>query len=179
MDESSFKTLFKKSVKAQGGFSISLAAPMLAGCPDLYVAMPGFVPVLLEAKWLKECPDKFKRTPKFTELQKHYINNCNRVHPGFAHGLVGLKYQNKIHALICDPNIIITQDHLFGSGSTQISKQTEFFDVKALFELYVPKMIYNFQTKGLTEPIENVSVYASVCHEWSEENEAKTSGINS
>ncbi len=138
--EADFKKHFKASVRAQGGFSISLAAPMMPGLPDIYCVMPGFAPVLLEAKWLKEVPDKFKRTLRFTEMQKMYLRSCNKVLKGSAHGLVGLKWKGKIWALIVDTNTILTHDHI-NEHCACISKQSEYFMVKEFFYLNgVPKM---------------------------------------
>lgn len=137
--EAEFKKHFKASVKAHGGFSISLAAPMLPGIPDLYVVLPGFAPVLLEAKWLKEVPDKFNRSAKFTELQKHFIKKCNEVHKGIAWGLVGWKYNKKIFAKLVYPDRNVDSVSLY-INMVSINKQTEHFDVRQMFELYVPKM---------------------------------------
>jgi hypothetical protein len=67
---------------------------MISGLPDLYIVLPGFLPVLLEAKWLGEIKrDKFHRKPQFTEMQIHWIKSCDNVVPYSAMGLIGLKYQ--------------------------------------------------------------------------------------
>lgn len=147
-DEAAFKKHFKASVRAQGGFSISLSAPVFPGIPDLYCVMPGFAPVLLEAKWLKEVPEKFNRQAGFTELQKNFINNCNKVHKGIAWGLVGMTHKKQIHASLCDVNCNITSDDIYMEHDESISKlenSKELFDVRAMFELYVPKLNYEFQ----------------------------------
>lgn len=101
-NENEFKTAFKKSVKAQGGFSISLAAPMLVGIPDLYVIMPGYMPILLEAKWIGEVNYKFKRKIQYTEMQKHWINECCEVKRYSAMGLVGLKLNKFYYAFLLE-----------------------------------------------------------------------------
>jgi hypothetical protein len=102
-NEADFKSAFKKSVKAQGGYAISLAAPMLIGTPDLYVIMPGYAPVLLEAKWLGIVGAKFKRKLQFTAMQRHYLEECNKVRTGSALGLIGFKFDKIYHAVLVLP----------------------------------------------------------------------------
>lgn len=143
-DEAAFKKRFKASVRAQGGFSISLAAPMMPGIPDLYCVMPGFAPVLLEAKWMKELPFLFNRKPKFTELQKHFIASCNKVHPGIAWGLIGGKYDKRIFACLAPPSMNIHSHYINSDNVSFLVKQSEFFDIRKLFELYVPRMEFNY-----------------------------------
>lgn len=148
--EAEFKKHFKASVRAQGGFSISLAAPMLSGVPDLYVVMPGFAPVLLEAKWMKEVPERFNRKAGFTELQKYFINNCNKVHKGVAWGLVGMTHKTIIHASLHDVNSNVSSDDIYLEHDESISKidnKKEFFNVRQMFELYVPKMNLTYSPK--------------------------------
>lgn len=141
-NEAAFKKHFKASVRAQGGFSISLAAPMLPGIPDLYVVMPGYVPVLLEAKLLKNLSDRFNITPRFTEMQKNFINNCNKVLPGSAFGLICMKYQGCIHATLTDPNLKFSYLQISTpcKNASVITHKSEYFDVRAMFEGVVPKL---------------------------------------
>lgn len=140
--EADFKKHFKASVKAYGGFSISLAAPMLPGIPDLYVVMPGFAPVLLEAKLLKNLTDRFNITPRFTELQKHFINNCNKILSGSAWGLICMKYQGCIHATLTDPNLKFSYIQISTpcKNASVITHKSEYFDIPAMFDGLVPKM---------------------------------------
>lgn len=169
-DEKDFKRHFKKSVSAQGGFSISLAAPMLAGTPDLFVTMPGYAPVLLEAKFLKELPIYFNRKAGFTELQKHYLNNCNKVHKGIAWGVVGAHYDDKfIYCCLVDPNHNITHNEL--CNGVLIRNQKEMFDIQALFEPHVPKMQVSYQTKPLTSDIPVDKVSTSICYAENEDDQ--------
>lgn len=101
MNEAKFKTAFKKSVTRHKGFSISLAAPMIVGIPDLYVVIPEFLPVLLEAKWLGEITrDKFARKVPFTPMQQHWIQCCDNVSPYSAMGLVGFKLRGLYYAVL-------------------------------------------------------------------------------
>lgn len=102
-NEAEFKSVFKKSVRAQKGYSISLAAPMLVGVPDLYVIMPGYCPVLLEAKWLGIVNAKFKRKLQFTAMQRDYLKNCCDIKEGTAWGLIGFKFDKEYHAVLVTP----------------------------------------------------------------------------
>jgi len=154
-DEAAFKRHFKKSVTAQGGFSISLSAPMLAGIPDLYCVLPGFAPVLLEAKWMKEINNKTDRQIPITKIQKHYLENCNKIYPGIAWCLVGYQCNTSYYAGLFDTEDRITT----GTKTTvRISKHSELWDVKRLFELYVPKMNYVYQKESWTDPYNCASV---------------------
>lgn len=102
-NEAEFKTAFKKSVTKQKGYSISLAAPMISGIPDLYVIMPGFVPLLLEAKWFGEVSSTFIRKIPYTKAQLFMLQNVHRVGPGTAFGLIGYKLDGKYYATLVDP----------------------------------------------------------------------------
>jgi hypothetical protein len=96
--EAEFKALIKKSVSAQKGYSMSLAAPMMAGTPDLYIVMPSYIPILLEAKFLGEIKrTKFSRTPQFTPMQINFLKSCHDVSPYSAMGVIGFIYEEKIH----------------------------------------------------------------------------------
>lgn len=101
MNEAKFKDKFKKSVRNHGGAAISLAAPMISGIPDLWVALPEFMPVLLEVKYLGEISrDKFSRKVPFTEIQQHWIQQCDNVLPYSAMGLVGFYYNSLYYAVL-------------------------------------------------------------------------------
>lgn len=136
-NEADFKRVFKKSVKAQGGFALSLAAPMLAGIPDLYVVMPGYLPVLLEAKWLGEVnPDKFKRKVRYSPLQVVWIKECHSIVNYSALGLVGFRTGKRIIAALVPYDTeyfeCITQNVLL-DGNTVALTDGE-FSVMSLFE---------------------------------------------
>lgn len=99
--EAEFKSIFKKSLRWQGGFAISLAAPMVVGIPDLYVVLPEYLPLLLEAKWLgKITREKFSRKVPFTDMQQHWIKCCDDVLPYSAMGLVGFEHQGDVYAVL-------------------------------------------------------------------------------
>lgn len=140
-NEADFKSAFKKSVKAQKGFCLSLAAPMIAGIPDLYVVINGFIPVLLEAKWLGEIKKTpFSRKVNYTEMQKHWITECNRVQPYTALGLVGVKYGKSLCS--CYIQEVSKEDNYITSSAEHfVNMVDKHFDVIQLFELIkVPKV---------------------------------------
>ncbi len=145
-NETEFKTTFKKSIKADKGFSISLAAPTISGVPDLYVIYPGYIPLLLEAKFLKEVPDRFSRKINYSPLQKLWLDECNRVNPYTAYGLVGFKWCGQIFC--CLTPFSVTQiDYTFATKHAHCAydPKTKLFDIKCMFEhSYVPKIdFYN------------------------------------
>jgi len=135
-NEAEFKSVFRASVRAQKGFTITIAAPTFSGLPDLYCIMPKYIPVLMEAKWLKDLPDKgFKRTIPFKPMQLHYIKNINKVHNNAAVGLIGFEWRNETYCLIYNvydgvPSVLQSDDlahHNF------VIRQNKVFDVGLLF----------------------------------------------
>lgn len=135
-NEAEFKTAFKRSVSFYKGASISLAAPVLPGIPDMYVILPNYMPVLLEAKWLGSIPRaKFKRKLQFSPMQLSYANKLNAVQPFAMMGLIGLIY-NKITYCVLTP-IHPTENYLestFFADYNRATRQEGRFDVKSLFE---------------------------------------------
>ena len=147
-NESAFKSLFRASVRAQKGYTVTLAAPMLAGTPDLYCIMPKYIPLLLEAKWLKDLPDKgFKRTIPFKPMQLHYMKSINKVHMNAAVGLIGFEWRKEIYCLIYKvydgvPNVLQSDDlahHAF------VIRQDKVFDVRLLFNLAGVSLIEEYK----------------------------------
>lgn len=136
-NESDFKKVFKKSVRAQGGYSISLAAPMLIGTPDLYVLAKGFIPVLLEAKWLGELRPGFKRKIPYTALQKDFVDGCNDVHECTAFGLIGFKLSGEIWCTLSVWDYISHSEGVYQS----LTPENKLFNVSTLFACSgVPKL---------------------------------------
>lgn len=147
-NESEFKTLFKKSVTRAKGLSLSLAAPMIVGIPDLYVVVPPFIPLLLEAKWLGKIErDKFNRKVPFTPLQDLFLNQCHGVSPYSAMGLIGFIYQKQIHAVLVvhGTPLYYQMSHCFinDCAYTKKSDDTKVFNVLDLFsQVPIPKIAY-------------------------------------
>lgn len=147
-NEAEFKKVFKQSVKAQHGYSMSLAAPMFSGIPDLYIIMPHFMPVLLEAKWLGEIKrDTFFRKIPFTEMQIHWIDQCHSVSPYSAMGLIGLKYKSIVYAALVAHGTPLfysfTNSFLTDCSSVEYSNVSgrKLFDVEKLFtHVPIPKI---------------------------------------
>lgn len=137
-NEAEFKRLIKQSVKAQKGYSQSLAAPMFPGIPDLYVVMPSFIPILLEAKWLGDIPrEVFSRTLKFTPMQIEWIAKCHEITPYSAMGIVGFQYNKKIHAALVayGTELFTTFTHEFIThcSYTICNSETKKLDILSLF----------------------------------------------
>lgn len=141
--EADFKKTFKKSVRVQKGFSLSLAAPMIIGVPDLYVIMPGYMPVLLEAKWLGTVGTKFKRKINYTAMQLHWLKECNRVCGYSALGLVGYKRDGEYWAALVGPDNpgYLQNDNFIDAVYIQYEKG---FDILKLFnDSKVPRINVN------------------------------------
>lgn len=137
--EAEFKTTFKKSVKLQGGFSISLAAPMLSGIPDLYVIMPGFTPILLEAKWLGTVGKKFSRKIQYTKLQHFYLKECCKIRDYTAMGLVGYKRDNDYWCTLVHPSKDVLDNTSMDEHFSLY--ENKMFYIKSLFEYYpIPRL---------------------------------------
>lgn len=137
-NEADFKSLFKKSVRHAKGFSLSLAAPMVVGIPDLFVVMPGYMAVLLEAKWLGELNrENFSRKVQYTAPQILWIESCHKVNPYTAMGLIGFIYKKEIHACFvpydCDIFSQFDNTFLTKCAYSVRSKETKLFDVGAMF----------------------------------------------
>lgn len=63
---------------------------MTSGLPDLYCVMPGYVPLLLEAKFIKDF--KNQRKIPYTKLQSHLLIECNKPNKTpVAFGLIGVQ----------------------------------------------------------------------------------------
>jgi hypothetical protein len=144
--EAEFKRIFKKSVSAHKGFSMTLAAPMIVGIPDLYVVMPTYLPVLLEAKWLGQLPDKgFHRKVPFTGLQRNWISECHRVVKYSAMGLIGFKWKGTYYSALVEcgsPLFDKFTDNFYSSCAWSLYEPTKkTFDIPALFAMVpIPKI---------------------------------------
>lgn len=144
-NEADFKSLFKKSVRAQKGFSLSLAAPTIAGIPDLYVIMPGYLPIMLEAKYLKDVNLTFKRKLQFTGLQRLWIEECHQITAYSAMGLIGFKYNDTPHAVMVaygtDQFESLTHNFMDECAYVALDKTTRLFNVLDLFSrVPIPKV---------------------------------------
>lgn len=86
-----------KSARAAGGYGHKASNQYTAGIPDLHVIIPGYAPVDIEVKDLKEVGAKFRRKVDTTPLQKDTMDNMNRVirllSPQAAAAFVMVTYQ--------------------------------------------------------------------------------------
>lgn len=106
--ESAFKNVFCASVKKQGGYTFKIAASLMNGLPDLYCAMPGYIPLLLELKWMKIANGVFNRKIPYRPMQQEILNNCNKVYAKgkcdpVAFTLIGLDMKDGQFCLLYDP----------------------------------------------------------------------------
>lgn len=129
-NEAEFKTLFKKSVTAQGGFCLTLAAPMISGIPDLYVIMRGFMPVLLEAKFLGKVKVGFQRKIKYSPMQRFWMGECNKVYPCTALGLIGYQIGSYI---MCSLESHDAEHVHYGTYAESLMPGSRLFNVHRLF----------------------------------------------
>lgn len=125
-NEADFKAAIKKSVRAQGGYCFSTTGAVTAGIPDLFVSMPGFIPVLLEAKWMKF---GYKRKINITPIQRKTLQDINKVNPSQAFIICGFKDEENItRAVLIDANKTHIEDSVKDSFC-----YTGQFDIKWLF----------------------------------------------
>jgi hypothetical protein len=153
--EADFKTAFSKSVKRHKGVCIKLAAPLLVGIPDLYVIIPGYMPVLLEAKWLGQIRiNRFSRKMNYTETQIRWIRECCEVQEFAALGLAGYQQENNITAVMLKygtPEFYqVSNGSIYNCGLSTIYKHSQIFDVPYMFEKAgIPKLKVNKGTELL------------------------------
>lgn len=146
-NEADFKKAFKKSVKAFKGYSMTLAAPTISGIPDLYVIIKGYMPVLIEAKWLGELNNPtFKRKINYSPLQLHWIRESNKVQRYASMGLVGLKRADKIYCILQEVDTLNNNyiTHNFIIDYNYVVYTDKLFSVQTLFELANIPKINNF-----------------------------------
>jgi len=135
MQETEFKRDFKRSVRQYGGLAISLSANHYAGLPDLYILLPGYTPLLVEAKFLKKINTKFKRKIPYSPLQRKLLDDCNTIQHGTAFGLVGFSHNKRLHACLV-PYSIESIDHNYEQycGVSSLTNSDKYFDVPLMLD---------------------------------------------
>lgn len=134
---------------------------MIVGVPDLFVVMPGYMPVLLEAKWLGEIKrEKFSKKIPFTEMQMLWIKECHDVNPYTAMGLIGFIYNTQIMACLVAYGTPMfyqfSNCFLTDCSYAPLSAQTKCFDVQEMFAgVPIPKLERR-QIKGASEWEKNI-----------------------
>lgn len=156
MKEREFKQLIKQSVKWQKGVYIPLAAPMVSGLPDAYINMPGYIPILLEAKFIGEIKrEKFSRTPQFSPMQINFLQSCHEVSPYSAMGALGFIYNDQIHCSLVayGTPLFYNFDSTFKTDSAWVTRSavTKRFDILELFSKVPLPRIGGLYIKGLED----------------------------
>ena len=137
-NEADFKKLIKKSVTAQGGLYISLACPVLSGIPDAYILMPGYSPILVEAKYMKDLNDTFHRSIHYTAMQKYYLKHCENILTDSCVGLMGVHHKGQYKAIITRSYVTqVTSDDAQIATKFAINFPTrELFDILGIMDYY-------------------------------------------
>lgn len=151
-NETDFKKVFCDSVAEQKGYTFKIAMPTISGLPDIYCVYPGFIPTLLEAKYIKDIPEtgKFKRKIPYRPFQQEILKNSNRVVWGSAWCLLGLDCGDKKFCTLIDPDIEIVTHNLMIDPDGLVPIYKNKIDVRLLFDSAVPylqpKKIVDFRT---------------------------------
>lgn len=136
-NEAEFKKRIKVSIKHHGGFAVNLASVGMSvgGLPDIYAVIPNYGPVLLEAKWLKDVGDTFKRKINYSALQKQFLKETNSVYNGSSYGIVGFAHGSRIYACLIQHEIETLHEGYVTSRSTSyIERGTPYFDIPSMFK---------------------------------------------
>lgn len=155
-NEAAFKVHFRKSVTKHKGFSLALAAPMISGIPDMYIIMPGHIPILIEAKWLGTIKKRdFRRKVQFTPLQALWLGECHKITPYSAMGLVGLIYNDKLHAVLVAHGTeqfqTMTHDFQDQCAFLSVDKEKDYFNIPELFQkVPIPRIATGEGNKDVT-----------------------------
>lgn len=150
-DEGTFKSVFKKSIRKEKGYSISIAAPMISGLPDLAVFYQGYIPFFLEAKFLKEVTAKFNRKINYSPMQILFMQETNSVISSSSFGLIGFKWLGEYWAVLT-PSHIDRIDYTFASKYPHClyNPKEKLFDVKNLLQMSVIPKINIDLTKSIS-----------------------------
>lgn len=142
--EKDYEEMFITCVKQQGGHAFKIKMSSINGLPDMYCVMPGFVPVLLEAKLIKDVGAKFKRTIHYSKLQTELLKNCNKVNPlhTVAYGLVFVKgYMEQDYCTLMEPEIpTLTNYDITSLRHGLVGIHSYGLNVKDLFHATVPAL---------------------------------------
>lgn len=157
--EKDYEEIFIASAKKQGGHAFKIKMSTISGLPDIYCVMPGYAPVLLEAKLIKDVGLKFKRTINYSKLQTELLKNCNKVNTkSIAYGLIFVKdYGDKDLCLLMEPDIpTLSHNDLFTLEPGLVYIQNKHVDVMTLFQHIVPKLETISDENTLVIPKEKV-----------------------
>jgi hypothetical protein len=85
LKEVEVQTKIIKSIKSDGGYAFKMSNAYSAGIVDLFIALPPFVPCIVEVKDLKACVDGFDRQLEITVLQSRQLNQVSDVYVASGH----------------------------------------------------------------------------------------------
>ena len=113
---------------------------MVVGVPDLYCIAPGYMPVLLEAKWMGDITaHNFNRKIPYSAMQKVWIKAACKVQDYAAMGLIGFKFRDQTWCVLMEEGIE-NINYAFGAWHPCVTYDKG-FDIQALFgQSLVPKM---------------------------------------
>lgn len=142
--EKDFEELFISCAKRQKGYAFKIKMSSINGLPDLCCVMPGFVPVLLEAKLIKDVGSTFKRTINYSKLQTELLSKCNKVNPvhTVAWGLVFVKYCDGYdYCALMEPEIpTMTHNDILSRTIGVVAIEGGGLNILKLFDGMVPKL---------------------------------------
>lgn len=75
--------------KVNPGYALKISHQTAVGIPDLLVSLPGYVPCLLECKWLGRVSGGFSRKIKLTDKQRLELDRFNKANRDTGWVLVG------------------------------------------------------------------------------------------
>ena len=144
-NEAEFKKVFCDSVAKHGGYTFKIAGTMVNGLPDLYCAMPGYIPILLELKWMKLPDGAFSRKIPYRPMQQEIMKNCNKVYAKgncgpVAMGLIGVSMNEGKFCMLVDPKIPSISNKDITNNLTLI-ENNDYISIQRLFNGNVPPYI--------------------------------------
>jgi hypothetical protein len=107
MNENDLKVMFKRSIRAHGGFVESINSTMMSGLPDLFAVLPHGPSIVIEVKWMGGLDStKFRRVIKYSPLQRIFLTGAHKAHKTSAFGLVGFRCNKTslIYACLVHPH---------------------------------------------------------------------------
>ena len=133
--EAEAKSTLKRSVRAYGGCSFSLNSSFHTGLPDLYIAFPGRIPILVEAKFFKDLTPNFAKKIPYSKIQKWTLDELNVVQKGSAWGCMFIK-SGRDYFMFFVPSDISFIDYKFGLLYTcaKYNKTLKIFELDKMLE---------------------------------------------
>lgn len=163
--EKDYEELFISCAKKQRGHAFKIKMSTINGLPDMYCVMPGYAPVLLEAKLIKDVGAKFKRTIHYSKLQTELLNNCNKVNPVYtiAFGLIFVKeHMGSDYCILMPPEVpTITHNDTMSMEKGIVYIDKGGINVLRLFRDVVPTLYNGPIDSAVLSDHENVNSYTA------------------